>query len=207
MNLTHPSPSTDQSGHKNRLAPLLPLAVLLLMAVAVLPDLSDRRMQLPVFSDQLDAYAEWEAKEYHLAQVWAGITAARTPAQLDAVLIHAKEALRRGPANGYAWLALAWAHEIAEQHDVATDALLQSWHHAPHLRNLARARVFLALPRWPQLSMHHRQLLLEDVNLLRQADAQAFIALRAGHPRLNTLWSLARVQIANRLNPLSANQI
>lgn len=172
--------------------------MVLLGLLGIVPMITEYHADLPLFTPTY----RLEPKEHHLQQAWAGIAqAGATAAQPELILAHAQAALNRGPANGYAWLTLAWGHELAGDRHEATAALLASWDNAPQLRNLARPRVFLALDRWPALPVRYRRLLLEDVNLLRQTDAAEFLKLRQVYPKLDAMWRLmaprVRARIAN----------
>lgn len=193
-NVDHPAAPCRRSAVPQLAQGLIIVLIILAIAPAVMAPPSP----LPEFNSDLDAYSSWEPKEYHLAQAWAGLAAAPKTIVTPDIVAHSSLALREGPANGHAWLALAWGHALGGQETEADQALAMSWRTAPYLRNLARPRVFLALDRWPRLTNRQRVLLLEDVNLLRQTDAKAFLKLRADHPRLDTLWRLAHAQITAR---------
>ena len=110
--------------------------------------------------------ALYEVKEYRLAMAQSWLAAANDAAPGERVVIsetaaeHARAALAEGPANGYAWLVLAWAEYIAGHEARARDALAASWRWTPYSRNLSLSRALLESRWWPELASSERERLL-----------------------------------------------
>lgn len=141
--------------------------------------------------------ARFDRKTHHVAASWhlfnrleQGGDAATATALAD----HARAALRAGPASGYAWLALAWGDHLAGRDAPARQALATSWRVAPHVRNLAFARVLLASRWWPELDAEARAYLLAEMDRARSYEPEAFAARLAEDPRFASLWRLARAR-------------
>lgn len=145
-----------------------------------------------------------ERKEVHLANVWSALEEASNAGDADREVLSgfavetARAALREGPANGYAWLALAWAEEISGRTGPAREALLTSWLWAPHSRSLAVPRVALGSRHWNELPDDARSRLLAEMRLARQANPAWFNEFVDDNNRIRTLWRLAIAQKLDR---------
>lgn len=140
----------------------------------------------------------FEVKEYHLAMardwlVAAGV--AETPKNIEfaeRAAVHAQQALREGPANGYAWTFLAWAEHLAGHDDKAKAALAMSWRWTPNSSNIALTRAVLASRWWPELEPPDRERVLADMLAAYADDKLAVRAAMAADERLDAIWRLAR---------------
>ncbi len=141
--------------------------------------------------------ALYEVKEYRLAMAQAWLTAANDAAPeerlalAEAAAEHARTALAEGPANGYAWLMLAWAEYIDGHEAGARAALAASWRWTPYSRNLSLSRALLESRRWPELTSSERERLLEELLRANRGHRAAFAQERARDARLAALWRLA----------------
>lgn len=108
--------------------------------------------------------------------------------------LEAAEAARRslafGPANAYAWLALAWADFAAGDEAAARTALERSWDWAPHSGNLSFLRLLLALHWWPEAGPAERSRIVDEARMARVVHRAAFIDEMGRNPRLWTVWRL-----------------
>lgn len=142
-------------------------------------------------------HALYEVKEYRLAMAQSWLTAANDAAPGERVALagtaaeHARAALAEGPANGYAWLVLAWAEYIAGHEAHARAALAASWRWTPYSRNLSLSRALLESRWWPELASGERERLLDELLRANRGQRAAFAEERAGDARLAALWRLA----------------
>lgn len=150
-----------------------------------------------------DLRAQTVPKLYHLhaANAWldatvaAGDDAARQVAS-DAAAAHARTMLSFSPANGYGWVALAWAAERrgGRAEAKALLALSRAW--SPHSRDMALARVMLEMRWWEDLGLARREALLDELMLARWVPERRTAMERS--PRLGAIWSLARARARAR---------
>ncbi|MDT8343703.1 MAG: hypothetical protein RQ752_04665 [Thermohalobaculum sp.] len=151
--------------------------------------------------------ALFEVKEYRLALAWSWLAAARdgdAAARADAARTagaHARIALAEGPANAFAWVALAWSHHVLGEHQAARDAIEQSWRWAPRARSLAFMRASLESRWWPELTAAQRTRLLGDVLRAQSSNPEGFAALIREDARFATLSRLARRLGRERVGP------
>ncbi len=140
--------------------------------------------------------ALYEVKEYRLAMARSWLAAANDAAPGERVALaetaaeHARAALAEGPANGYAWLVLAWAEYIDGQEARARDALAASWRWTPYSRNLSLSRALLESGWWPELTSSERERLLDELLRANRGHRAAFAEERARDTRLAALWRL-----------------
>lgn len=141
----------------------------------------------------------FELKEYHLAMArdWLAVAAAKDlPGEIKPTAMraaeHARRALAEGPANGYAWIYLAWAEKLAGREEEARAALSASWRWAPYSRNIAFSRMQLASEWWPILAPMEREKVLIDVLVAYGVEKERVRAEIKSNPRIRAIWRLAR---------------
>lgn len=138
----------------------------------------------------------FEVKEYRLAmaQEWLESAQAATGAErigrAEVAAQHARASLRSGPANGYAWLTLAWAEFFADRRVEAWEALRASWEWSPYAGNLFLARAILASQWWPELNDATRNRVMEELWVARLVQPEALERERARNERLDAIWRL-----------------
>jgi hypothetical protein len=141
--------------------------------------------------------ALYEIKEYRLAMAQSWLTAANDAepgeraALAQTAAEHARTALAEGPANGYAWLMLAWAEYIDGDEAGARDALAASRRWTPYSRNLSLSRALLESRWWPELTSSERERLLDELLRAKVGQHAEFAEERAKDARLAALWGLA----------------
>jgi hypothetical protein len=142
--------------------------------------------------------ALFELKEYHLAMArdWLSAASAMEPPRKKPFATraanHARRALTEGPANGYAWLFLAWAEKLNGREESARTALATSWLWAPYSRNIALSRAKLASQWWPDLEPVDRQQVLIDLVVAYDVEKEQVRDAIATDQRLRAIWRLAR---------------
>ncbi len=148
--------------------------------------------------------ALYEVKEYRLAMAQSWLTAANDAAPGERVALaeaaaeHARTALAEGPANGYAWLMLAWAEYLNGHEASAHAALAASWLWTPYSQNLSLSRALLESRWWPELTSNERERLLDELLRSNRGHGTAFAEERARDARLAALWRLALARESTR---------
>ena len=134
-----------------------------------------------------------ERKETHLALGWHTLSESlKTRSTGSELVLHARQALLEGPANGYAWLQLAWGRWLEGRQQDSLAALRRSWALAPQSRNLAWLRAVLGTQHWPDLAVEDRARLASDMRRARDQNADPFRSRLQTHPRFQAVWRITR---------------